>query len=391
MKKILFYACGAALALTSCSNEELVEVSSGDTITFRASMALNDASRGDDIHNNNIYQFMSTAVEQSEGTGGNLFNNVIFRKGTDGEFRSDKSYLWYKDADLKFYAWSYYNRDKSDIVLSKIGDISINKEEAKIKNFSPQKDISDQIDLVGATAQEDYDGRIGAVGLNFDHLLSQIQVLAKTDNKTYVFYVRGVKFCNVVSQGDYDFNNAAWTLKEDVISNYEVRYEDRIWLESEPKDISKLTQLGYAMLMPQTLAKWDVAADRHNENKAPYLAVLLQIRAIDTDLQVFPLTRLDASGNEVYNEGKYAWACIPLDNTWQPGHRITYILDFSHGAGYTDPDPDPDDPDTPDPDPENEGKPILEGLIKCTVKVDDWIQDNPLYPNPVGPNTGNDF
>lgn len=397
MKKFLLFAGVAATMLTSCSSEEVVEISKSDEITFRTAMALNEASRGTEISNTTISQFLATAVEQSPDGGGNLFNNVIFRKSSENtEFKSDKSYLWYKDANLKFYALSYNAPNNTDISVSKIGKISINTTEAKIYQFSPQQEISDQIDLVGATAEATYSAREGAVSLTFSHLLSEIQVMAMTGNTTYEFYVKGVKFCNVGAEADYDFNatttNGGWSLNPNKIATYEVRYDEPVRLNATQQNISNTGNVGYAMLIPQTLEKWDVVNDKHNDKNKSYLAVLLQIKVKDDGMQVFPLTRKDAAGNVVYNDGKYAWACIPIDDAWQSRHRITYVLDFTNGAGYTDPDPNPNpDPDPDDPiaypDPDDEGKPILDGLIKCTVKVDDWIHDKELYPNTVGPNT----
>lgn len=389
MKKFLLLAGVAATALTSCNNEEVIDVVADDTITFRTSMALNQAGRGAETTTPSMMQFKTTAIEQTKTEVGTLFNGVIFKKVSgSNEYKSAKSYLWYKGANLKFYAWSYCIDEEATFDDSKVGEISINQKEAKIKNFSPQAEIADQIDLVGAATLATYDSdRKAAVGLTFAHLLSEIQVKALTESDVYTFSVKGVKYCNIASVGTYDYEAAEgadpWTRTADKTS-YGVKYlKEPITLEKTAKNISRTAVDGFAQLIPQPLDKWDPATDRHNEAKGAYIAVLLQIRTIDTGMQVFPLTRQDASGNAIDNEGRYAWACIPISDTWERGHRITYVLNFTNGAGYTDPDPeDPDDPDDPDnpvkPDPDDEGKPILDGLVKYTVVVEDWIDDDPI-------------
>lgn len=413
MKKYILYTGIVAASLTSCSDEEVVDVASGDVITFRTSMALNEVSRGAEITTNNMQQFKVTALEQVNGYNSVLFDTALFKRGDNSEFTTDKEYLWYEGANLTFYAYSFLTQNGQEMNDALMGipnlgpddrggcEVTLTHDQRTINNVVPAKEIKDHLDIVVAQENATYeDNRKEAVTLTFRHIMSQLVVKAKTDNEAYDFYVKGVKFCNLSSKGDWNWDQndglvhekgGGWSIRDNSKANYEVRYTDNpIKLSSDIKDITNVGGAGYPMVIPQTVNSTNTS---YTYGWGHHVAVLLQIRTKETDLQVFP----------VGYEGAYAWACIPLYvgnyawtsaeqqlyNTWRPGHRITYILDFTKGAGYNDPDPnpDPDDP-TPDPDPDDKPEPILDGLIKFTVSVQEWSKDTPIYPDLVVAATG---
>lgn len=400
MKKYIYYAGIVAAGLSSCSSEDVVEIAPGDPITFRTSMALNEATRGTEITASNMQQFKVTALEDAAGQGATLFDQLIFRKGDNAEFKSTEEYLWHEGANLTFYACSFLTQDGKDITDAMMGDKAefyVTNDQKTINNIKPKKNIKDHLDIVVAKETATYEAnRHQAVNLTFHHILSQLVVKAKSENDTYDFYVKGIKFCNILDRGDWNWEEnsvsiphekgGGWTLNGANKVNYDPIYYTHIKLNSTAQDITNVEDAGYPgypMVVPQQLNSSNIS---YNTGWGQYIAVLLQIRTKDTNLQVFP----------VGHEGKYAWACIPLfnekANIWKPGHRITYILDFTWGAGYTNPDPDPTtdpDPDNPivEPDPTDPPKPILDGLIKFTVSVSEWTADDPIYPPLIGPNT----
>lgn len=389
MKKFLLFAGAVAAGLTSCTSDEVMDLDTArDAITFRTAMALEDVTRGEETMSSNIQSFKMTAIDFSQlqyAGDCTLFNQLEFTRGAGDVFKSTPEYMWYKDADLTFYAYSYYSQNGGGIDDSKVSDdIEITPFQATINNFYTQPKIKDQIDLVATTTKATYDdGRGAPLSLVFDHILTEVHVAAKSDNEVYDFKVKGVKFCNIVGKGNFDFTKMGtgeriWTPDESVKRDFEVRYDEPITLGSAVQDISDIRNSGFAILIPQTLRTWSPTIDKKNTGKGTYIAVLLQITKKDSDLQVFPLN----------NPGKYAWACIPIYNEWQPGHRLRYVLDFTKGAGYTDPNPDPDpkdpddpgkpDPDLPgpdDPDLPDPGYPILDGKVQYTVSVNPWSND----------------
>lgn len=375
MKKIILYAGIAATVLTSCNTEELVEVASGDAITFRSTMALSEASRGVETTTGSLQQFKVTALSNNSGTA--LFEEELFTRVSGGtEFKSTKSYLWHEGADLTFFAYGYTASNGG--AINPEAEITLTSDQKTINLFSPEKEVNKQIDLVTAVQTATYeDNRTQAVELKFKHILSELQVLAKSDNQTYDFSIKALKFGNVLSIGDYNFDTNCWSEVKSP-TTYEVRYDNKaITLNSEAQNISTTETNGHFIVLPQTLTTFgsttevfEASSTGRSMTRAQYVAVLLQITVKDTGLQVYPLGK----------EGEYAWAYIPVHtdnaNKWEPGHRITYVLDFTNGAGYSDPD-DPKDPVDE----------ILDGEIKFTASVNEWTNGPQIEPDVVGPNT----
>ncbi|MDE6512534.1 MAG: fimbrillin family protein, partial [Muribaculaceae bacterium] len=93
-----------------------------------------------------------------------------------------------------------------------------------------------------------------------------------------------------------------------------------------------------------------------------YLSVLGNMTRTENGMQLYPFANESEFTHHPIRE--YGWASIPLSGTWEQGKKYIYTLDFTNGAGVTDPD---------DPYP---GTEIIGGPIKFTVKVNDWVESN---------------
>lgn len=378
MKKNLFFLSAAAIALASCSSEEVVEVNNGNAIDFRASMGAGALSRGQETTSANLERFYVTAIDEAGSPTKIYFENLLFERpegvtSTESTtvFTSTTTYRWPGNDELKFYAFSYYgmpitatsSTDAASLPTA-LGTVDINGTNNQIR-FTPNAAVKDQIDLVTAYATGSGSANDGtSVALNFRHALAQVEVQAKTGNTTYNFKVKGVKFANIGSEGIYTFPatadaNGTWTLSTEntAKADYVVTYNDPISndpisLGSEVKPLWNISNDGYPMLIPQRLTEWNkTAADIKG---GAYIAVLLQITTKDTEMFVYP-----KSANTGENNSGYAWALIPVpaNTVWEPGNRYVYTLDFSNGAGY-----------------DEEGNPILRGEIKMTTEVTAWSE-----------------
>jgi hypothetical protein len=124
------------------------------------------------------------------------------------------------------------------------------------------------------------------------------------------------------------------------------------------------------LMIPQTLTAWSGTAAN---NGGAYLSVLCRIT--------------DELGNLIFpsDASKYGFAALPVSQTWNPGHKVTYSISFftnGGGAGLIDPDPtNPDDPSDPDVDPNPGGgkgpgdlvTPDSEVPISVSVSITDWL------------------
>ncbi len=323
----------AALALTSCSEDEPVNVNHGRAIDFRAAMD----SRATETNNANL-----TDINVAAFLGNQLFFPVMnYTKGTDGFFTSTTEYYWPGDnSQLTFYAFAPQNPG---------GTVTINADEKTMTDFSPAATMADQIDFVTANATGTKDANETAgVPLTFNHQLVQIEVRAKTSNDVYTYKISGVRIGEPVSKGSFDFEKSDWTLASDK-AIYTETYADAKTLT--PDAVSVMGEGGNAMILPQQLTAWDPQNDASNTAAGAYLSVKLQISTTETGVQVYPFP----------SDGDCQWAAIPIDTNWEAGKKYIYTLDLTHGAGYVDPhDPEP-------------GTPVLGGPIKFTVDVVDWV------------------
>lgn len=346
MKKQLFLTAVAALAMVSCSEENVLDTNRGNAIDFRAAMG----TRAQETTTASMNQIYVTALTVRNE---NLFSDLLFSKQPDNFFTSTPVYHWPGDgSNLTFYA---YSPSKEDLG----GTLTINTTTQKLTDFSPKASITDQKDFVTikATGNKTNNEATG-VSLQFEHRLVQIEVKAKNANEGYVYKVKGVRIGKPVSKGTFDFETNAWSLNTTEKTNYEAECDNEQTLAASPVSIMK-TAGDNAMLIPQQLTAWAAATDKTNATAGAYLAVKVKITT--------------AAGARVYpvaTNADYDWVAVPINTNWEPGKKYIYTLDFSNGAGKVDPEKE-EDPSVPE-DHYKPGDDILGGPIKFTVQVTEW-------------------
>lgn len=369
MKKNFLFAAVALAAMTSCSNDEVVNVNNGDAISFRASLD-KAISRSNVTSLANLQAFNVTAI----GNGNNYFTNLGVTSADGGSSWTTASTYYWPSFNLDFYAYSPQN--VKDI-------LNITKDESVITSFTPEKEVANQKDLVvafnsGTRAANEGSG----VPLNFKHTLSQIAVQAKCLNPNIKIEVKGIRIVNMATTAnfafprvqtttDYTLPQAQWTNlsgKNELDKAYKIEGETSVVLNDKVQSI--MFGDNNFMLIPQKLDKWS----ENTSTQGAYLSVLCRISNMDGDREVllYPQPTL---GNP--QTDKYAYSAVAIDTNWLPGKKYTYTLTFcgeNGGAGRVDPNPDPT---LPEPIPGgNGGDLILGNPIKFTVTVDDWTDES---------------
>lgn len=381
----------AALGLASCSEEETVSRNHESDITFRAAVNLGGTSRGLDTSTDNLMKFYVTAVEPERHE--NLFTHLLFKWNEEKEaFVSDTVYQWSKNLELDFYAYGYYTGNKMTHPTADnnvFGEVTLDTDQQTFNNFSPQREIADQVDIVTATAHSGQTALNASVQLTFDHILSEVQVVARCSNPAHTVLVKAMSLGNITSVGNYQFgspNNPGsgagqWTVGAEKTS-YTIKLPEPVDLSTvtfdhnckdtkEPSyyDLNRLSTNGYALLIPQGLSTfnsdnqyWSVDEEGNNPAdktlaSAQYIALLIQVWGMENGEKSalkYPVT----TAHQADTDG-YGWAYIPIHTDkvpdWKMGYRYIYHLDFSKGAGYN-----------PD------GDPILNGDIQFTATVNPW-------------------
>lgn len=353
MKQKLFLAAMAAIAMTSCSNDETLEINTGtrQAIDFRTAMA----TRAAETTIATLDSFYVTAFNENI-IDLPYFKDLKFKKEGSFFVSEDKYYYPGDGTDLTFYA---YAPSATGLGTDSIEIDNTNKN-LTLKDFSPADSIPDQVDFITANATGNKNNEKESVHLIFEHRLSQIEIQAiQQDNKVYNFEIKGVRIAQAISKGNFDFKNEEWTLSTDITDKTNYKYEFDKAIPMTEQTIL-MNECGGAMLIPQQLTAWDVVNDKENTSKGAYISLLLRITTKDGAL-VYPFKE-DAEAKGESEENKtYAWAAIPVDTKWEAGKKYVYRLNFANGAGYVDPEEDT-----------NKGKPILDGEVKFDVEVTDW-------------------
>ena len=300
----------AAMAFTSCSKDIVINTTKGHAIDFRVTTK----TRAVETTSANLNTFYVTALTES---GENYYTNTAYTKVNE-YFSSSPEYFWPSDgSSLDFYAYAPSSH--------KLGaEVTIDNSSKKLLNFSPATQINQQQDFITAVATGNKKNADKGFALIFNHQLAQIEVNAKNANEDYIYQISGIRINQPVRKGDFDFLTSKWTLDTESKSIYEETYDIPILLNSYGKNIMG-TEGESAMLIPQKLVPWNPNSDPANSKKGVYISVFTKITTSE-GTQIFPETAEE-----------YAWVAVPIDTEWEAGNKYVYTLDFTDGAGYTDP------------------------------------------------------
>ena len=368
MNKAIYLCAAAALAMASCSNDELVEVAKNDAINFRTVVGLNTKAtevKTADLDTKGVY------VTTFDATGNLLFGETHYTKqGTEwtaGQY-------WGNNASLDFY-----------LTLPKLNDwvanASLTKDSKKLTDVTVKDKIAEQVDLV-AVAKTSVTKTADAINVELQHVLSQIEIRAKNTNENYKYKIKGVRINNVSNKADIDLASNAWSnvaTATENIKSYEVKYAstEEITLNTTESTLTVLeadgTTVDNAMLIPQTTNAWNGADTDNAKVTGSYISVLVNITAKNGGAAVYP--KGSTTGAETYG-----WVAVPVAFMWEKGNKYIYTLDFTNGAGKVDPvNPGPDvEPGGKDPD---KAEPVLGDEIKFTVTVKEWTPQTEIKPS----------
>lgn len=351
-RSILFLIALASFAIASCTKDEVKEVNRGLAIDFRTVL-----TRATETTVNNLGGFHVTAITESETP---YFSDLQFTKNGD-YYSSSTKYYWPSDnSPIHFYA---YAPSKEDLGVSDEGaTLTVTKEDQTLTSFAPAADITAQKDFIVAMATGTKEDADEGVGLVFDHVLSQVAVVAYNSNPAYIVKVKGVRIGKVYTKADFTFQGKSWT-NHAVKGNYDVTYDEARTLgnkKAEPMNLMK-SEGDNAMLIPQTLTAWDAPTEPTNEGEGTYFSFLVNITTV--------------AGAHVYpSDDSYMWLATPVDGVWNPGFKYVYVVDVTTG-GFVDPET-PVDPDGPV-GPFGPGTSLDGGELKFSASMYSWSNNYP--------------
>lgn len=346
MNKAIYLCAATALALASCSNDETVEIAKSEGISFRAVTGLN--ARASEFTTADLETANSLYVTSFKTDGSIMYGESKYEK-SNGVWSAGQ--FWGAESQLNFYlAYPELKKWQADFQLTK--DVKT------ITGFEVNDDIAKQTDYVAAYVEAQKPNAANdATPATLQHVLSQIEVQAKNTNKNITYKISAVRFGQIFSKGNYTFpttnevNGTFADLSEAKV--YEYTLDTPVTLPQDGTTTSlKDNAVGNAMLIPQTLEKWDGENNPTNTDNKQYISVKMELTMKGAD-------------KPYYN----GWAAVGVEGTWAAGNKYVYTLDFSKGAGRVDPNgPGNEQAEKPN----QPGESILGAEITFDVKVKDW-------------------
>lgn len=329
MKKSFLMFGVAAMALASCTQNEVVEYAENRAIQFDT-FVNNNTRAVTELKTERLTQFNVFAYH---GTNTVDYNNVLVRGNSTSGWTPAANAYWQADNAYEFAAYSNQN----EAITSEPGVSFANKTLTFTSYTVDEKDlVAAQTSVASQTDVNSYT----AVNLTFYHMLSQIKfTFTNSDAADYTLKISNIKItAGKTATGTFAMSGGtpsiSWT------SNADGEYT-----------IADIT---------------DIAKGANQTTESESLLILPQ----NTDnLKVtFTATLTDAGGTKIA-EGNFE---APLDidgnaetSNWMPGYRYNYTATLNG----SDVPVDPTDPDEPDAKP----KVITFG----TITVDPWENSDP--------------
>lgn len=387
MKSKLFFLALSAMALaTSCSNDEVTELSDSNAIKY--DLGIGKITRATDVYCN-ANKFTSFKVWANyTATGGTATPYIAGDNitSTDGSTWADASgtRYWPNEGTLDFYALAGY----SDPTLATGNTVT----------WSVTETVANQQDLCYAVKKGQSKAN-STVALNFRHALSQIVFKAQNKNAKLYVEIEEVGVCNVNSgaiftlptantdnnkqdhtssdatfeagsQGAWASYTGAAKYTTEVFNKVVEGNSTVVNLTDNTSTNSHVTNdYGKAMLLlpvSSTTTPWD-GETQLTINAGTYTPAVADGTLILVKCKIWNVAGETVNkGTDVVlysndDETKSArWAAIPASFAWEQGKKYIYTLVFDKGNGGID--PDPEDPD-----------PVLV-KIDYTVQIDDFVK-----------------
>ena len=176
-----------------------------------------------------------------------------------------------------------------------------------------------QEDVVAAKALNVYSS---SADLDFQHVLAQVSIEAKTDCAALHIDVKSVGIENIYTEGSYDYSSNSWMLNTE--SNGGSYY--KTVGQTISTETVELTGESALLLIPQSgVSAWT----KSSEDKGARIAILCKMKD-NSGYQIFPAA--EDPNNDA--EG-YAKVYVPVRPNWSAGASYTYTVVFGDSMSAT--------------------------------------------------------
>ena len=372
MRTKYLVAALSAVALTACTNDEVMEVNRGRGITFQ--VATEASTRATATTTNNINEFKVWGYTQETPAKELMKDLAVTKTGNTWGYTGT---IYWPAAAVDFYSVSPGNTA-----------VSISSTSQTIPGFTVNTNQANQVDLLYAVNKgETKDATNSAVKINFRHALSQIVFKAKNTNENLLVKIKGVEIVHINQKGDFTYPAFSTTTQNTEADGTITANTQGTWnnvatsttfaagiteqtldgVENTAVDLTTTNEdevyTGALFMIPQQLTAWNPKTESIGNTTGVYFLVDCQMMSgTNKDVIVWPTEPKEEGAYDPDADGDgYGKVAIPASAlTWEQGKKYVYTFIFGEGGGYI---PDPEDPD-PDP--------TLYG-ISFTVTVDNFI------------------
>lgn len=206
MKKILFAAV-AALAITSCSQNEMDGIDNGQKGKAEIRFGYTPVTRATVTTTNSLGNFTVNAYSSDGATYSTdaldvISNGYFTKKNGEDVWESTEKYYWPVGKKMHFFG---YDTTSSEATFT--------KETAGYPTlkYTTWPDITSQHDLLVAKLENQEYSTTNAVSLPFKHALTQVLFNLKGDDETVTYTVKSVAINGVFKDGKYNYETGIWT------------------------------------------------------------------------------------------------------------------------------------------------------------------------------------
>lgn len=210
MKRSLFMLGVAVAALSSCSNNEVLDIAESNAIKF-SNTFVGKPTRSvtaPELTKDNLKEMYVFASNED----GNVFDvnpKLVYRIGETNEWGYDNLVAWKDGKNYNFVAYAGKNLE---------GNVDANddKKSLKFSGIVVNGDKDNQFDLLYSNTVERSPATVDGnptINFTFNHLLSMVQFTLKSGfGATTEVKITNFKFYGVKTTGSYDASSSAWTL-----------------------------------------------------------------------------------------------------------------------------------------------------------------------------------
>ena len=384
MKKVLFFALAAGVALVACTKNEVRPVNVDQEITFQA-VVDKAATKAGTFENDVKYPtgrpFGTVAYLESSGNQKYFGPEEVSYNSTKHYWSTATAYYWPKNDALTFMSYSPYKYQESGSTDVQVG-VAPAYNKLTIANYNVA--AHQETDLMvadiqkGQKANTTQDGGTWQKGVPtvFHHKLSQIVAINfqtvdaqapntkhdyanghnGTESKKYMagdqqFFLNEVALCKTCFTGSYEYtyDDASSAVTKDEWTKGSTNVDKTLWF-TEPSAYPNTVKFiggeiaphrtdntgnyatnNYILILPQTFESYILG----NESNVPHIYIKYTVRTYYADNKLY--TDNDGFSDETIETVVPLYDIHSTDHTWAMNKKITYTFNLTKQRIYWDP------------------------------------------------------